>query len=220
MKKFAIRCIASLCVAAGSLALVLPAQAINSGGILCGQSALTTTGNAPFYQDCRGPKDGTLNGSPSEAAEIIALFAPDFSLDSLAYKGKSNDPSSGPFGPNGPFSADPGSNSSGILAFDERVFGLFVVGLQGGLPSIPGGLPSNPNYSYYLFDTGTIGTLSLNFDTDGLVSSNDPARGGPLAFATLYRLQPQGGTVPEPAGIALAAVAFGALALTTRRRRG
>ena len=45
-------------------------------------------------------------------------------------------------------------------------------------------------------------------------------RGGPLAFATLYTLQqPQGGTVPEPAGIALAAMAFGALALTTRRRR-
>ena len=218
MKKFAIRCIASLCVAAGSLAFVLPAQAINSGGIACEDSVGTTTGNGSFYQGCRGPKDGTLDGG--EAAEIITLFTPDFSLPPLAYKGKSNDTASDPFGPNGPFSADPGGSSSGILTFDELVFGLFVVGLQGGLPSIPGGLPSNPNYSYYLFDTGTIGTLSLNFDTDGLVSSNDPARGGPLAFATLYRLQPQGGTVPEPAGIALAAVAFGALALTTRRRRG
>ena len=214
MKKFAIRCIASLCVAAGSLAFVLPAQAINTGGIGCDDSAGTTSGNGSFYKGCRGPKDGMLNGS--EAAEIIALFAKnssDHSLDLLEYKGKSNDPSSGPF------SADPGGNPSGVLTFDERMFGLFVVGLQGGLSSTPGAT-SNPNYSYYLFNTDPLGTLSLNFDTDGLVSSHDPDRGGPLAFATLYRLRPQGGTVPEPAGIALAAVAFGALALTTRRRRG
>ena len=111
----------------------------------------------------------------------------------------------------GPFSADPGGSSSGILSFDERVFGLFVVGLQGGLPS-------NPNYSYYLFDTETTGTLFLKFDTNGVVRSDGSAGGGPLAFATLYLLR--GAAVPEPAGIALAAMAFGALALTTRRRRG
>ena len=228
MKRFAIRCIAGLCVAAGSLALTLPAQAAILASIKCTQSIATTVDNLPFYQDCRGPSEGMLDGNPAEVAKIIARFADDPSnprLDSLVYRGKSNDASGSPFGLNGPFSEDPAGNTSGLLKFDDLLRGVFVVGLQGGFASVPGD-PSIPNYSYYLFDsdplrTGTLGIGTLNFDTDGIVRSDNLSRGGPLAFAALYTLgSPAGGTVPEPTGIALAAVAFGALALTTRRRRG
>lgn len=228
MKKFAIRCIASLCVAAGSLVVALPAQAAILGTIACTQSFDTTIGNLPFYQDCRGPSEGTLDGNAAEVAKIIARFADDPSnprLDSLVYRGKSNDLSGSPFGLNGPFSEDPAGRSSGILKFDDLLRGVFVVGFQGGFASTPGA-SSIPNYSYYLFDsdpsrTGTLGIGMLNFDTDGIVRSDNLSRGGPLAFAALYTLgSPAGGTIPEPAGIALATVAFGALVLTTRRRRG
>ena len=208
MKNLFARLIGSLYVAAGSLAVALPAQAANSTNVACVDSVVTTTGNSPFYKDCFGPKDGTLNGSALEVQEVKDLFAPTYILGSLTYRGKSSDPS------NGPFSTNPNGSQSGTLTFDTLVSGLFVVGLEGGGQT-------NPNYSYYLFDPNGPGLLSVFFDTNGVVRSNDLlGGGGPLEFATLYTLEPaQGGTVPEPAGIVLATVAFGALALTTRRRR-
>ena len=212
MKQLSVRLIGSLCVAAGSLAVALPAKADFGSTVACDDSVRTI--NNVFYEFCIGPKVGdpltggkTLMGD-ADVPEIIGLFASKgYIVDpTLKYRGKSNDSSSGPF------SANPGV-PSGDLVFDNRIFGQFVIGLQGGAQG-------SENYSYYLFNNGTVGTQSLQYDTQGLINSGT-VPGGPLTFAALYTPQgAQGGTVPEPAGVALAAAAFGALALTTRRRRG
>ena len=131
----------------------------------------------------------------------------------FTYIGKSNDDDSGPFVKN-PQAA------FGTLLFDPSVSvrgTFFVLGFES---------ESLNNYSYYLFDSRKFDSREFAFDTLGItdIDGGQPKlkeQGPLLGFAALYvRLQPQAGAVPEPTGVALIAAAFGALALTTRRRRG
>ena len=215
---------ASLCMAAGALAAA-PAQAAYTTTIDCSDSSVTR-GN-PGYSNCSGPVGpdpvtnlgGLLTGSQSELDALTNTFGVDPAVGTtipFKYLGKSND-----LPDNGPFTSNPGT-PSGVLTFDPTISMLgtfFVLGFES---------ESLNNYSYYLFDSRAFRTLSVAFDTRGITKgdgSQDQLAGVPigpnLAFAGLYvQVLPTGGAVPEPTGIALIAAAFGALALTTRRRRG
>ena len=203
MKKIATRCIAGLCVAAGLLALAVPAQAAYVPSIDCLASNVTT-GNDGWVA-CAGPTEGLLTGSHSELDDLQVIFRRSIPTRPFIYKGKSTDAG------NGPFLNNPNS-TSGRLFFDLPLLGVFVLGLEG-----------ENNYSYYLFNTSTKrvpGPIAfLDFDTQGVTDSTGAIPGPTLAFAALYVQQgPQAVPVPEPAGLGLIAAAFGALALTTRRR--
>ena len=202
MKKLVHR-LAGLCVVASSLVAALPAQAAYVTTVSC-QDSVATRSRAlnPGYRACFGPTEGMLSGSQSELDNLQALFS-GIVTGSFVFKGKSTD--SG----NGPFRNNPNS-VLGTLLFDTTLFGPFVLGLEG-----------DNNYSFYLFDVRTTGAASRQFDTLGITNSDGSLAGPLLAFASLYVLDvPSGGVVPEPAGLGLLAAAFGALALTTRRRRG
>ena len=207
MKNLAIRGIAGLCVAAGSLTVGISAQAAYSTSVSCSESDTTTdkTKN-PSYVTCDGPKEGLLSGTASELTDLTKLFGKIVGSLPFTYRGKSSDVG-------GPFLANP-MVEMGTLVFNPLNLptGAFVLGFEGG--------DSNNfnNFSYYLFKSSTP-TASIQFDTLGITDSSGMNPGPPLAFATLYVQQPQGGgVVPEPASVGLLAAAFGALALATRRR--
>ena len=216
---------ASLCMAAGALAAV-PAQAAYTTSIRCTSSIVTDDVSVnPGYSRCSGPTGpdsaglgGLLTGSQSEMDDLTNIFGLNPAVGTsipFTYVGKSSDANSGPF------TSNPGA-PAGMLTFDPTLTiagTFFVLGFES---------ESLNNYSFYLFDSRSFPTQSVSFDTLGITKadgSQDQIAGVPigpnLAFASLYvQIQPTGGPVPEPAGIALIAIAFGALALTTRRRRG
>lgn len=205
---------AALAAACASLlAAALPSHAAGGGPpVDCRDSATKITGGGS-YTTCSGPYDGMLMGTSTEEDDLFFLFRQQLNQQ-LFYKGKSSDPGNGPFFVSNS-SLDPGGKTSGMLTFDSLQKGLFVVALQS-----PGSGGFDPNYSYYLFDGGSTGIGSLDFDTKGLYRSlADTSQGGPpLAFAALYAAAgAAGGAVPEPASLGLAIAALAALGLTRRR---
>ena len=209
MKNFGTQGIASLCVAAGSLAVALPAQAVDPVNIFCSESDITTnTMLNPSYRACRGPFGGVLTGAASELTFLLQQFGPLVGGIPFAYRGNSIQTNPDPtVTTDSPFLSNPGTQT-GVLAFVAPLSVAFVLGFEGG-----------DNYSYYLFDSRNAFTSSIQFDTFGIADSTGRNPGPPLAFASLYVQQPQGGgAVPEPAGLGLLAAAFGALALASRRR--
>ena len=202
MKKSATR-VTGWCVAASSLFFALSAQAAYTPSIGCDNSSRTTTSTPTTrYVNCTGPFEGAFD-SPASAL-VLQDFATSEGVGPFVFQGTSNDAG------NGPFANDPNLNPNrrrGPLVFDNLVFGPFVLALEG-----------ENNYSYYLFEAGVTGAAGLEFDTLGVTDRDGMNAGPELAFAGLYlRQQPQ--AVLEPASLGLLAAGFGALALTTRRRR-
>jgi len=141
------------------------------------------------YVTCQGPTSGNI--SPGQVD--TATFAGYGTFDLV---GSTNDLNAGPF------AADPGGVTSGVLTFDTTMYGPFVIGIKGG-----------PDYSLYLFDAGNTGITSLNFDTLGIV--NGDGRPGPgLSHASLF-LMP----VPEPETWALMLAGLAAVGFMSRRRK-
>jgi hypothetical protein len=177
--------------AAAALALAsLGASAQSLGAsatVLCSNSTATTA-NAG-YVSCQGPTSGNI--APGQTN--TALFS---GFGTFNLVGKSDDAGFGPF------SANPGSGTSGSLSFDSPQTGFFVLGIKGG-----------PSYSLYLFNGGVAGISALNFDTQGIVKGNGSA-GPSLSHLALFA-QP----VPEPESYALMLAGLGVVGAIVRRRR-
>jgi PEP-CTERM motif len=141
-------------------------------------SAATVMTASTGYVSCAGSFTGNLNGSAGELTQLSTLFG-----GAWTYAGKSDDAGNGPF--TGNF-----ATSSGTLTFDSPVFGIFVIGIK-----------SADNYSFYQFNAGMAGIMSLPFQTIGTATNGNGVPQA-LSHAALYR-GPSSNVVPEPSTYAL-----------------
>jgi hypothetical protein len=158
------------------------------------ENCADTTFTALSATSCLGSFSGNLNGNASETTFLSTNFGGTF-----AYAGKSDDSSSGPF------TANPGVSTNGVLTFDSAISGTFVIGLV-----------SANQHSFYFFDALTPVT-SLTFNSTAGVAENQNGIPQQLSHAALYL-----GTVaavPEPGTYALLLAGLGAVGFVSVRRR-
>jgi len=176
----------------GALLAMAAMHGVAHAAVSCEDSA-ALIGNAG-YVACQGSFIGNI--APGQTNLVSFEGYGEFAL-----QGTSDGPGAGPF-------SDSATQVPWELSFDDTLYGRFVVGIKGG-----------PSYSLYLFDAGTEGIFSLNFDTLGVAKGN--GRPGPdLSHAALFLPTGQPvSAVPEAPAWATMLGGIGLLALIVRRRR-
>lgn len=187
-------------LAAGTIALTgafAPAQALTPTGVACDAALFD-----PMYIVCEGAFQG--NDIPNNEAEILALFT---TLTSdLGFSGTwavSTDDKSDSSG-NGVFTSNP-EETEGTLTFDTTQFGLFGITLKAA-----------NSFSVYLFDGGTEGITSIDFQTIG-TATNPQGTAQDLSHASFFSFTPDHTPVPEPAA-AVALTVFGLVGLGMKKK--
>ena len=171
-------------LAASASLFAVPAQAAvgGPGSVACGDS-LPTVFAAGYAGDCQGPLVGTIGTG--------AVATATFGSQLYTLIGTTLDAS-------GAFSASPVGEFFGELQLAALRTGPFVLGLQAG-----------GTYSLYLFNGGSAGLSSIEFDTYGL------ALNGPnLTQAALFAA-----AVPEPGTYAFMLTGLLVLGFLAQRRR-
>jgi hypothetical protein len=176
-------------IAVSAALVTLPAQAAGaaSGPVSCG-SSLATVFSPGYAADCQGPLLGTLGAGAVDTAT--------FGAQRYTLAGTSTDAS-------GRFSASPGSVQWGELFLSAPQTGPFVLGLQGG-----------GTYSLYLFNGGSAGLSSMEFDTYGLTQGLAGLAAPRLVQAAIFT-----SAVPEPGTYAFMMSGLLMLGLLAQRRR-
>jgi hypothetical protein len=189
-------------LAAGSIALAgtfAPAQALTPTSVSC--TAASGLFN-PMYMECWGAFSGNdvSNGASDNSSELIALLAEYTTNGGLLGTWSASTADKSDSAGNGVFTSNPETND-GVLTFDTAKFGLFGISLK-----------ASNSFSLYLFDGGTTGITSINFNTIGtsVTGGRDP-QGQDLSHASFFAFTPDDDSadVPEPA----TAAALGTFAL-------
>lgn len=181
---------ASLILAGTAHAQLTP----SSSGPACSDWSMALGG----WTECRGSFAGNnLGSSFPDAGLVMAYINNQWGLGVTTSSTTEEGSSAGPFGNWG---TDVGS---GVLTFDNPIYGDFVVALK-----------TSTYFSLYLF-TGADGWTTLDFNTVG-TQTNKNGVGKGLSHATLY-----GGefTVPEPGTWFLLGSGLMGLAFVGSRRR-
>jgi hypothetical protein len=181
-------------LSAASIALTgafAPAQALTSSGTACNSAIFD-----PMYLLCAGAFLG--NDVPNNETEALSIF--DGLSTSLGFSGTwsvNTDDKSDSAG-NGVFTSNP-ETTEGTLTFDTAKFGLFGISLKAA-----------DSFSLYLFDGGTEGITSIDFQTIG-TAVNRRSNPQDLSHASFFAFTPDDDhtDVPEPA----TAAALGTFAL-------
>ncbi len=179
----------SFALAAAALALI--AAPIQAHAQAC--TAATVMTSSPGYLNCAGSFGGNINGSSSELTTLTSLFG-----GTWTWAGQTGDGGFGPFAANA-------TGTSGTVAFDNLVTGPFVIGVKAA-----------DRHSFYLFDGGIAGILSVPYESIG-TSTNAKGLAQDVSHLGLYR--GAGTVVPEPSTYALMGTGLMGLAGLARRRR-
>jgi PEP-CTERM motif len=157
-------------------------------------TAATAMTSFAGYVSCAGAYTGNINGSAGELTQLTSLFG-----GTWTWAGKSDDAGFGPF------TSSPATTTSGMITFDALVTGKFVVGVKAGT-----------GYSFYQFDGGIAGILSVPYETIGAAVNGN---GIPLGASHVALYRGPMNVVPEPSTYALLGTGLLSLGAVARRRR-
>ncbi len=192
-----IRAAASIGIACAAMAAV-PAQALTLQSPSC--TASTVTQCQPGYVACLGSYVGNMDNQLTGSNGIFAAINNNFHLNTNQYFSSENFNASG-----NPFSQNEGSRDDGVINFDNKQTGTFVLGLKQG-----------NGFSLYLFNASNVlgGISSLGYDTNGVKS-----RGGVgLSHAGFFGA-PTTAPIPEPETYAMMLAGLGLLGFMARRKK-
>jgi hypothetical protein len=174
-----------LTIAVAAFSVTAQAAQHGTSSVSCTDSFATTSNVG--YISCQGPAPGNIAANQN----TVATFA---GFGSFTYAGASDVGT-------GTFMGNPSGATSGTLTFASPQTGNFVLGIKGA-----------NNYSLYLFDGGSTGISTLDFDTFGIAKGNGMAGPG-LSHAVLFT-----SAVPEPETWALMLGGLFAIGMFARRQ--
>jgi hypothetical protein len=163
-------------------------------------SASTVTKFQPGYVACLGSFVGNMDNQLTGNFGVFATINKGFGLDTNSYFSSQSFSAA-----SNPFAQDEGSLDDGVINFDQRLTGSFVLGLKQG-----------NGFGLYLFNASNIagGIASIAYDTNGVKRNG----GTGLSHAGFFGI-PQISVVPEPQTYAMLLAGLGMLGALARRKK-
>lgn len=176
----------------------LPAQALTLQSPSC--TASTVTQFQPGYVSCLGSFVGNMDNQLTGNSGVFAAINSGFNFNTNTYFSSEN------FGTGGnPFSQNEGSRDDGVINFDQKLTGTFVLGLK-----------QANGFSLYLFNGSNVagGIGSIAYDTNGVQRNG----GLGLSHAGFFGT-PHAAAVPEPETYAMLLAGLGLMGALARRKQ-
>lgn len=178
--------------------VTLPAHALTLQAPNCGASTVTTL--EPGYVSCLGSFVGNIDNQLTGSAGVFAAINSGLGFDTNKYFSSENFSVTG-----NPFSQNEGSLDDGVINFDQKLTGSFVLGLKQG-----------NGFSLYLFNASNVagGIGSIHYDTNGVKTNG----GTGLSHAGFFGT-PSLAPVPEPETYGMLLAGLGLIGAMARRKK-